>query len=167
MESRCQAPDDCLAPPRACLARTFCYPFFSSYRGLNLGAIWFPSRPLSQSTLVRRSYSFVTSSHYYSPYPFPWLQATSTFLSLIFHDRESRIITMSSLRYLLTLIVPLLLALACLTAAQDCSASNPCKDGCCNEFGFCGYGPDCKSSIPPTVALDGRPTENTKVVQSY
>ncbi|RFU82010.1 chitin-binding, type 1 [Trichoderma arundinaceum] len=26
--------------------------------------------------------------------------------------------------------------------AQSCSASNPCKTGCCSKFGFCGLGPD-------------------------
>lgn len=29
--------------------------------------------------------------------------------------------------------------------AQSCSASNPCKTGCCSKFGFCGLGPDCKT----------------------
>ncbi|PTB47606.1 glycoside hydrolase family 18 protein [Trichoderma harzianum CBS 226.95] len=32
--------------------------------------------------------------------------------------------------------------------AQSCSASNPCKTGCCSKFGFCGLGPDyCASKI--------------------
>ncbi|KAK1240330.1 hypothetical protein MKX08_007772 [Trichoderma sp. CBMAI-0020] len=31
---------------------------------------------------------------------------------------------------------------------QSCSASNPCKTGCCSKFGFCGLGPDyCASKI--------------------
>lgn len=29
---------------------------------------------------------------------------------------------------------------------RGCDKKNPCKDGtCCSKFGFCGFGPDCKS----------------------
>ncbi|RFU25496.1 hypothetical protein B7463_g10848, partial [Scytalidium lignicola] len=34
-----------------------------------------------------------------------------------------------------------------------CSASNPCPEGCCTQFGFCGYGPDfCGSACIPEAS---------------
>lgn len=29
-------------------------------------------------------------------------------------------------------------------AGQECSASIPCKIGCCSKWGNCGHGPNCK-----------------------
>jgi hypothetical protein len=49
---------------------------------------------------------------------------------------------MSPLRVLLSVF----LFFALLISAQDNRCDNgPCKIGCCNEFGWCGFGPKCKS----------------------
>lgn len=31
--------------------------------------------------------------------------------------------------------------------AQTCSSTNPCEIGCCNEWGNCGFGPDCEFNV--------------------
>ncbi|KAK1480203.1 glycosyl hydrolase family 18, partial [Colletotrichum tamarilloi] len=67
-------------------------------------------------------------------------------------SRSSRFSMMVSSRSFFTLI--LLTFFSCLLAsanAQDgteCSASLPCKVGCCSKFGFCGFGADyCSKSV--------------------
>jgi hypothetical protein len=49
---------------------------------------------------------------------------------------------MALMRVLLAIFI-----LAIQGQAQDNRCDNgPCKIGCCNEFGWCGFGPKCKSS---------------------
>jgi hypothetical protein len=36
------------------------------------------------------------------------------------------------------------LALVSGMIAQTCSTSNHCENGCCNSYGWCGFGPDCE-----------------------
>lgn len=37
---------------------------------------------------------------------------------------------------------------------MGCDANNPCASGCCNKFGFCGLGPDCKRWSPYPQTLE-------------
>lgn len=45
---------------------------------------------------------------------------------------------------LLTLFSLLVFVTFVLAQDPECSASIPCKAGCCSKFGFCGYGKDCE-----------------------
>ena len=45
-------------------------------------------------------------------------------------------------------------------AAQTCHPSSPCKEGCCNKFGNCGFGPDCES--PRSLELELLPTFSSR-----
>lgn len=63
---------------------------------------------------------------------------------------ESVTIFSPLLDYLMLSIRSVLLAL-CLTifvSAQRCD-NGPCALGCCNEEGWCGFGPDCEPATPP------------------
>lgn len=48
------------------------------------------------------------------------------------------------LPYFLWAFVVCLVGLSNAQDVPECSASIPCKAGCCSKFGFCGLGPDCK-----------------------